>query len=412
MSKLLYNLSIFFYKYAIHFASLWNPKAKLWKAGRKNIFTKIKSELPDNQKIIWIHCASLGEFEQGRPLIEKIKKIRPIYKIFLTFYSPSGYEIRKDYAHADYVFYLPVDFKKNAKQFLDLVNPEFAIFVKYEFWYHYLHQLHQRKIPTYLVSAVFRKEQIFFKSYGGFFKNMLVFFDHIFVQNKTSETILLQNGINHFSRAGDTRVDRVLQIQKESKSFGVIEAFKGTTDIIIGGSTWAPDEDILIKWIHAQKDFRWKFIIAPHDINEKHIQQIESKLTINHIRFSKANAFNTTAARVMIIDNIGMLSSIYQYGKIAFIGGGFGAGIHNILEPIVFGLPVVFGPKFQKFEEANYLVKSGGGFSISSYSDFEKIIKNLEEEKFYKNASTKAIDYIFQNRGATDTIFNQLPFRG
>ena len=410
MSKLLYNLSVFFYKWGIHLASFWNKKAKQWITGRKDIFDKIQSQLTDNQQIIWIHCASLGEFEQGRPLIEKIKTSLPQYKIFLTFYSPSGYEIRKDYSFADYVFYLPADSKNNAKRFLNLVQPQIAIFVKYEFWYHYLHRLHQRKTPTYLISAVFRKDQIFFKSYGGFFKNMLSYFDHIFVQNKISKTLLLQKKINHVSLAGDTRVDRVLQIQKEAKSFGVIESFKGTSDILIGGSTWPPDEDILINWIHAQKDFRWKFIIAPHDINESHLQQIESKLTINNIRFSKANAFNSSAARVMIIDNIGMLSSIYQYGKIAFIGGGFGSGIHNTLEPIAFGLPVIFGEKYQKFEEANYLVQSGGGFSISNFSDFEKLMKNLEEEKFYKNASSHAKNYVLENQGATDLIFKALPF--
>ncbi len=409
MSKLLYNISIFFYKYGIHFAALWNKKARQWKEGRKDIFQKIKTQLTGNQQIIWVHCASLGEFEQGRPLIEKIKTTLPHYKIFLTFYSPSGYQIRKDYPLADYIFYLPADSKSNAKRFLELVQPEIAIFVKYEFWYHYLHQLHQREIPTFLISAVFRKDQIFFKSYGNFFKNMLSFFNHIFVQNETSKTLLLQKEIKHVTLAGDTRVDRVLQIQKEAKSYGIIEAFRGTSELVIGGSTWPPDEDILVKWIQAQKGFRWKFIIAPHDISESHLQEIESKLTINSIRFSKANAFNSTAARVMIIDNIGMLSSIYQYGKIAMIGGGFGAGIHNTLEPIAFGLPVIFGEKYQKFEEANYLVKSGGGFSISNFSDFEKMMTQLENDSFYKNASQEARNYVHQNQGATDLIFNSLP---
>ena len=402
----IYNLAIFIYRLGIFIASFFNQKAKFWIDGRKDIFQKIKSQLPDNQKLIWIHCASLGEFEQGRPLIEKIKTTHPHFKIFLTFYSPSGYEIRKNYPHADYIFYLPADSPKNAKRFLDLVRPTVSIFVKYEFWYHYLHQLQEREIPTFLVSAVFRKDQIFFKSYGSFFKNILPFFNHIFVQNKNSKTLLLQNGIKNVTVAGDTRVDRVLDIQKNAQSFGVIEAFKGTTDILIGGSTWSADEDILIEWIHEQKDFRWKFILAPHDISEHRLIEIEKKLKVNSIRFSKTNTLNATAAKVMIIDNIGMLSSIYQYGKIAFIGGGFGAGVHNTLEPITFGLPVIFGKKYQKFEEAKYLVKSGGGFSVLIFLDFNKIMKNLDEEIFYNNASTNAKNYILENQGATEKILS------
>ena len=406
MSLTIYNLTLFLYRSGIYIASFFNPKAKLWIDGRKNIFQKIKTQLPDNQQLIWIHCASLGEFEQGRPLIEKIKTNFPHFKILLTFFSPSGYEIRKNYPHADYIFYLPADSPKNAQLFLDIVRPTLSIFVKYEFWYHYLHQLHERKIPTFLIAAVFRKEQIFFKPYGTFFKNMLPFFNHIFAQNKDSKTLLLQNEIKNVTVAGDTRVDRVLDIQKNAPSFGVIEAFKGTTDILIGGSTWSADEEIIIQWIHQQKDFRWKFIIAPHDISENRLVEIEKKLTVNAIRFSKANAFNASAARVMIIDNIGMLSSIYQYGKVAFIGGGWGAGIHNTLEPIAFGLPVIFGKKYQKFEEAKCLVKSGGGFSVSGFSDFEKIIKQLEDEFFYNNASTKAKNYILENQGATEKILS------
>ena len=403
---MLYNFGIWVYYLGIWVASFFNKKAKLWIDGRKDIFAKIKSQNLDNQKIIWFHCASLGEFEQGRPLIEKIKNDLPDYKILLTFFSPSGYEIRKNYELADFIFYLPSDTKKNAKKFLEIVQPKMAIFVKYEFWYNYLNQLDQQKIPTYLISSVFRKEQIFFKPYGSFFKKMLFFFDHIFVQNKKSKTILLENGVSHLSVAGDTRVDRVLEIQKNKKSFDKINAFKGTAEILIGGSTWPPDEDILIEWIHAQKDFRWKFIIAPHDISESHIIEIEKKLKVSSIRFSKANAFNSAASKVMIIDNIGMLSSLYQYGKTAMIGGGFGSGIHNILEPIAFGLPVIFGKKYQKFEEANQLVETGGGFSILNFEQFKMIMEKLEKENFYNNASTKAKNYILDNQGATGRIFN------
>ncbi|MFK8010066.1 MAG: 3-deoxy-D-manno-octulosonic acid transferase [Saprospiraceae bacterium] len=404
--KNIYDFGIQIYYFGIWLTSFFNQKAELWVAGRKDIFSKIKLQITDNQPIIWFHCASLGEFEQGRPLIEKIKKTLPEYKILLTFFSPSGYEIRKNYEQADYIFYLPLDTKKNAKKFLEIVKPQMAFFVKYEFWYNYLHQLNQRKIPTYLISSIFRRDQIFFKTYGTFFKKMLFFFDHIFVQNEKSKTILLENGISHLSVTGDTRVDRVLEIQKSKKSFDKINTFKGTSEILIGGSTWPPDEDILIEWIHAQKDFRWKFIIAPHDISENHLEEIEKKLKVNTVRFSKANTFNSAAAKVMIIDNIGMLSSLYQYGKIALIGGGFGSGIHNTLEPITFGLPVIFGKKYQKFEEAINLVKTGGGFSISNYEEFEKIMEDLEKDVFYNNASTNAKKYILTNQGATREIFD------
>ncbi len=403
---MLYDFGIWVYYLGIWLASFFNKKAKLWIEGRKDVFGNIKSQITDNQSIIWFHCASLGEFEQGRPLIEKIKKTLPDHKILLTFFSPSGYEIRKNYEQADYILYLPLDTKKNAKRFLEIVQPKMVFFVKYEFWYNYLHHLNQRKIPTYLISSIFRQDQIFFQPYGSFFKEMLFFFDHIFVQNQKSKTILLENGISHLSVAGDTRVDRVLEIQKNKKSFDVINTFKGTADILIGGSTWPPDEDILIKWIHAQKDFRWKFIIAPHDISKNHLEEIEKKLKINSIRFSKANAFNSAAAKVMIIDNIGMLSSLYQYGKIAIIGGGFGSGIHNTLEPITFGLPVIFGKKYQKFEEAINLVETGGGFSINNYNEFKDVMENLETEYFYNNASTNAKKYILESQGATKEIFD------
>ncbi|MFK7771832.1 MAG: 3-deoxy-D-manno-octulosonic acid transferase [Saprospiraceae bacterium] len=378
----------------------------LWIQGRKGIFAKMESQITDNQSIIWFHCASLGEFEQGRPLLEKIKKTLPEHKILLTFFSPSGYEIRKNYENADYIFYLPIDTRRNAKKFLKIVQPTMAFFVKYEFWFNYLNQLNQRKTPTYLISSIFRKDQIFFKPYGSFFKKMLLFFDHIFVQNETSKTILLDNGISHLSVAGDTRVDRVLEIQKNKKSFDQIKSFKGTADILIGGSTWPPDEDILIEWIHAQKDFRWKFIIAPHDISEHHLVEIEKKLKINTVRFSKANTFNSAAAKVMIIDNIGMLSSLYQYGKIALIGGGFGSGIHNTLEPITFGLPVIFGKKYTKFEEAINLVETGGGFSIVNYDEFKSVMENLANDEHYNNASTNAKKYILESQGATKEIFD------
>ena len=403
---ILYNFSLWIYRIGISIASLFNPKAKKWKNGRRNIFSQLSQAFIENEKVIWMHCASLGEFEQGRPLLEKIKKENLPYKILLTFFSPSGYEIRKNYAHADFVFYLPIDSKSNAQQFLDIVKPEIAIFVKYEFWYHFLNQLHQRNIPTYLISAIFRENQIFFKRHGSLHQKMLTFFNHLFVQDKKSKTLLLQKQNLPVTIAGDTRIDRVLEIAQQAKSYPLIDAFVGTANILIGGSTWQPDEAILIPFINDQKNHTWKYIIAPHEIDEEHISAIEKQLTTSYIRYSNANTINASAAKVLIIDNIGMLSSLYKYGKVAYIGGGFGNGIHNTLEPIAFGLPTIFGTNYQKFEEAKYLVESEGGFSISNLDQAKKVMENLEKEEFYNNASTKAKDYILKNQGATQKVFN------
>ena len=404
----LYNIAIWFFKIGILIASFFSPKARKWIAGRKNIFPTIQSQIPENQQIIWFHCASLGEFEQGRPLIEKIKKELTGHQILLTFFSPSGFEIRKNYEHADYIFYLPIDSKRNAQQFLNIVKPVLAVFVKYEFWYHYLHELKKQKTPTLLISAIFRKDQIFFKSYGQFFKKMLHCFDHIFVQNEFSRTLLLQNNVKPVSLAGDTRVDRVLEISEQAKNFPKVEAFSGTSEVLLCGSTWQPDEEILIPFINEQIDFRWKYIIAPHDIKEANLKRIEKMLSVSSIRYSKANSINAAVAKVLIIDNIGMLSSLYQYGNVAYIGGGFGKGIHNILEPIAFGLPVIFGINYQKFEEANHLVKNGGAFSISNKNELEKVMLNLEKEVLYNIASAKAKNYILENKGATSMIFDHI----
>ena len=402
---LLYNIAIWFYQVGITLASFVHPKAKLWIEGRKDIFQQLKNTIPKDEKIFWMHCASLGEFEQGRPLLEKIKKEKRDFKILLTFYSPSGYEIRKNYKGVDFVFYLPIDSKKNAQQFIEIVNPSIVGFVKYEFWFHYLNELQKRAIPTYLVAAVFRENQIFFKPYGGLFKKMLSFFTHLLVQDEKSKTLLLQNQKLPVTIVGDTRIDRVIEIANQSQSFRLIDAFVGTANIMICGSTWEADEDILIPFINQEKSNHWKFIIAPHEIDEPHIASIESKLTTSFIRFSVANSINVSAAKVLIINNIGMLSSIYKYGKVAYIGGGFGAGIHNTLEPIAFGLPTIFGKKYKKFKEAKYLVKSGGGFSISSRNELEQVMADLEKEEFYNNSSTKAKEYNLQNQGGTQKVF-------
>ena len=311
-----------------------------------------------------MHCASLGEFEQGRPLIEKIKAEQPDQKIILTFFSPSGFEIRKNYDYADCIVYLPYDSPSNARQFLDLVKPKKAIFVKYEFWHFYLKGLKKRKIPTYLISTVFRKEQSFFKWYGGFFRNMLSSFTHIFTQDENSVLLLKEINFENAKAIGDTRVDRVLAIGKSAKQFPEIEAFCAQSNILICGSTWPPDEAILAHFINNSLPPNWKIIIAPHDIKTSHIEQIQKRFTVPTNTYTNLAIGRKNDAKVLIINNIGILSSIYQYGKIAYIGGGFGSGIHNTLEPITFGLPVIFGSKFQKFTEAVELVKSGGHFQI------------------------------------------------
>lgn len=439
----MYNFAINLYFLSIRLASFFNKKAKSWMDGRTGIFEQLEfrfqtsnekgvtsnekpetsNEKPETRKekrearneqppttnhkpTIWIHAASLGEFEQGRPVIEKLKEKFPDYKILLTFFSPSGYEIRKNYELADSIFYLPADSKKNAERFIEIVRPVLVIFVKYEFWYHYLNTLQTKGIPTLLVSALFRPGQLFFQWYGGLFKRILAGFDHIFVQNETSFQLLKSHGFDRITLAGDTRVDRVAAIAAQSKSFEIIEKFAGENDILVCGSTWPPDEAILAEFI--KKNDHWKFIIAPHEIKESNIQRLQTLLPENTIRYSKADEKSVLNKKVLIIDNIGMLSSIYRYGKVAYIGGGFGKGIHNTLEPIAFGLPVIFGPKYKKFEEAVTLVEKGGSFAISNPADFYYIMNQLGKEDFYKKASQEAQNYILQNRGATEKILNYI----
>ncbi|MEM6700756.1 MAG: glycosyltransferase N-terminal domain-containing protein, partial [Bacteroidota bacterium] len=353
-------------------------------------------------RLLWMHCASLGEFEQGRPIIEKLKSQQPQLKILLTFFSPSGYEIRKNYEQADYVFYLPMDTRKNARHFLEIAQPDIAIFVKYEFWYHYLHELKRQRIPAYLISAIFHSRQPFFSSfYGKFFQSILHCFQFLFVQNKNSAKLLQSIDIQHFEVVGDTRVDRVLQVAKTVRTFSKIEQFKGYAPLLICGSTWPPDEAILCPYIN-QDQSNWKYIFAPHDISENHLQQLEAELQVSYQRYSNFQANPST--KVLIIDNIGLLSQIYQYGKVAYIGGDFGTGIHNTLEPAAFSLPVLFGSKYEKFEEAVSLVNQKGAFVVSNFSEFEYHFQALQEEKTYQNASMQVKAYLRANGGATERI--------
>jgi len=400
--RLLYDLGIQFYLLAIRLTIPFREKARLWWQGRQNWQTDLRQAFAENDRPIWIHCASLGEFEQGRPLIEQLKSQFPDSKILLTFFSPSGYEIRKNYEFADHVCYLPPDTRQNAQQFLKIINPQLAIFVKYEFWYHFLSQLSKRQTPTLLISAIFHPKQPFFQWYGGFFRQMLPFFSRIFVQNEASAKLLQQIDIQHFEVAGDTRIDRVLAIAKKAEQFPKIETFAGQSPILIAGSSWPPDEAILADFIQKNPDSDWKFIIVPHDISEKHIRQIEALLVHSKTARYTQTKVDLATAKILIVDTIGMLSALYQYGKIAYIGGGFGAGIHNTLEPIAFGLPVLFGPKYEKFEEAVQLVQRGGAFVVQDAADFAQHFQKLKDSERHKKAAAVAKNYVAENQGATE----------
>lgn len=402
---LFYNISLFLYRLAIHIAALRNAKAKNWIEGRKNIIKLIASILHPNEKRIWIHCSSLGEFEQGRPIIEAIKEKHPQYKIVLTFFSPSGYLVRKNYQLADYVFYLPMDGKSNAANFIKYVNPSLAIFVKYEFWYYYLSRLKKQNIPTIIVAATFRPSQPFFKWYGGFFRKILKTFDFLFVQEYNSKELLAKIGLNeNVIVSGDTRFDRVAAIAKSAIKLPLIETFKEQSQLLIAGSTWQEDEKILAACFD-QMPQNWKLIIAPHEIETTRIKQVQSLFGEDAVLYSEYND-SSQGKRILIIDNIGMLSSLYSYGAIAYVGGGFQkGGIHNTLEPAVFGLPVIFGPIYEKFVEAVDLVNKGFGFSIENTQECLLIIQHLITDTSTLQAKQHKIkEYMQAQIGATDSI--------
>ncbi len=405
--QLLYSLFIRIYRMGIGIACIFNKKALLWVKGRKNIFRQIEERVQKGP-VIWFHVASLGEFEQGRPVIEEIRNRYPDYKILITFFSPSGYEIRKNYQGADYIFYLPLDTRANAIRFIRAVKPVMALFIKYEFWYHYLSVLKSRNIPVYLVSGIFRPQQIFFRWYGAWFRKILGNFNHLFVQTKESEALLKKINITNVSVSGDTRFDRVKQISMQAKEIEIASVFKNSQLCLVAGSTWPKDEELLIQYINTQHSSS-KFIIVPHEIDENHIQHIIRQLQKSFVRFSAAGQTDIADKQVLIIDNIGMLSSLYRYGEIAYIGGGFGKGIHNILEAAVYGIPVIFGPHYNKFNEAIELLKLGGAFSINNFdtmqSVFDHLIENAAERK---HIGEIAKDFILQNAGATQLILNHI----
>lgn len=412
--RLLYSIGIFLYNIGIHMAATGNPKAKLWVRGRKNLFGHLRNSFGnDARPVIWFHCASLGEFEQGRPLIERIKAQHPQYKILLTFFSPSGYEVRKNYAAADVVTYMPLDTRANAKKFLDIVQPKIVVFVKYEFWLNHLSELRRRGIPHYLVSAIFRDQQIFFKAHGGIFRAALNGYTHIFTQDTHSLSLLGKINVQNASIAGDTRFDRVAEIAAGAKD--IPQAAAGAGKTLVAGSTWKADEDLLIPLLKKHFENGWRMIIAPHEISESRLQSIEAALqsidvnSMDVVRFSKAGTNPSPVARVLLIDNIGMLSSLYRYGSVAYIGGGFGKSIHNTLEAAVYGIPVVFGPMYPKFNEALGLIACKGGFGVHSPQELATVIDALLTDENYRAVSGRnAGTFVKGNTGATEKIMAML----
>lgn len=408
----LYNLSIYLYVSLLRLVAPFNKKAKLWVEGRNNIFNKLKSDTERRQlrsrhtKVAWFHCASLGEFEQGRPVIEDFRKQYPDYKILLTFFSPSGYEIRKNYSGADYIYYLPADTPENAQKFVEIVAPSIAFFVKYEFWKNYLTELNKRRISVISFSAIFRPDQVFFKFYGGFYRKLLHQFNHILVQNESSLKLLQSIDIDNATLAGDTRFDRVKQIVDNKKDIKVVETFKNGHQVFIIGSAWQTDMDVLIPMMNALKDDT-KFIVAPHEIHDAEIAIWRKELSAKSVLFSDTDEVKDLASYdVLFIDNIGMLSSLYQYADYAFIGGSFGKGLHNILEAATFGMPIFFGDKaYHKFQEANDLIELGGAFPVESTEDLKAKYQAMKTDETQRAKAAKICQqYVEDNVGATQKI--------
>jgi 3-deoxy-D-manno-octulosonic-acid transferase len=406
----LYDLGIRLYILFIRIASVKNKKAKLWINGRKDIFDIIKKSIDPSLKYTWFHFASLGEFEQGRPVIEQMKKERKECSIVVTFFSPSGYEVRKNYPLADHVFYLPADTAANARTFIQLLNPEIAIFTKYEYWYHYFEELNNQNIPLYIISGIFREEQAFFKWYGTLHRRMLGWVSHFFVQNEISKTLLGNLGINNVTVSGDTRFDRVKYNSENPLSLSEIEVFSKENEVFIAGSTWPEDEKLIAGLAVQYPD--WRFIIAPHEVNEKRIAELKLLFpeSVNYSGIKGAENLNPELkdSRILIIDSIGILSSVYRYGVIAYIGGGFGVGIHNTLEAAAFGIPVIFGPNYSRFQEAVQLIEKGGAFSIESADELKLLMNQLKEPEFRKNCGVIAGNYVRQNTGASRIFLDHI----
>lgn len=401
---LIYNIGVRLYFCAIYIASFFNKKAKLWLIGRSNVVYKYFNNS------LWFHFASLGEFEQGRPLLEYTRKNKPETKIVVTFFSPSGYEIRKNTDLADAVYYLPLDTAANAREFTEAIKPAAAIFTKYEYWYHYFNELHGKDIPLYIISGIFRPEQVFFKWYGGLHRKMLGFVTYFFVQDEASKELLQTLGITNVEVSGDTRFDRVWANAQKPKELPLIKKFKSKHKLFIAGSTWPDDEALVATLVKDYTD--WKFIFAPHEIGEEKINKLISLLPLNSaIRYSQiaSDKLPINNYQTLIIDNIGMLSSLYQHAEVAFIGGGFGVGIHNTLEAAAFGLPVIFGPKYDKFKEAKDLISIKGGYSINNEPELKAIIAHITKDTRWYNQICQIVkDYVKENTGATKTIADHI----
>ena len=407
----MYNILMYFVWFGVSIAAIFDHKIRLMWRGQRRAFRILKRKVDPNAKYVWVHAASLGEFEQGRPIIERIRLEHPDYKILLTFFSPSGYEVRKNYPGADIITYLPIDTVTNARRFLRTVRPVAAFFIKYEFWYNYLHVLRHRKVPVYSVSSIFRPDQVFFRWYGRQYAHVLKCFTRFFVQNEESRMLLEKIGIHEVEITGDTRFDRVMTIKSLAKELPIVESFvKGSEKVFVAGSSWGPDEDVFIPYFNKHKD--WKLIIAPHVIGEVHLKQILSKLQRNTVRFTQTTPEEAATADCLLIDCFGLLSSIYNYGTVAYIGGGFGVGIHNTLEAAVWNMPVIIGPNNKKFDEAQGLMQAGGCFEIHDAAEFETLMNRFDTDKaFLKDSSEKAGQFVKGQAGATHRILYAVPLK-
>ena len=400
----MYHLILYLYQFGVFVCSFFSEKvSKMWKGERRAV-ADIREKLDPEAQYVWFHAASLGEFEQGRPLMEQLRRDHPEYKILLTFFSPSGYEVRKNYEGADIITYLPIDTVTNARRFLRTIRPVMAFFIKYEFWYNYLHILRHRNVPVYSVSSIFRPDQVFFKWYGRQYGHVLKCFSHFYVQNEVSKELLAKIGINCVTVVGDTRFDRVLQIRNDAKKLPIVEAF-ATGNTFVAGSSWQPDEDIFIPYFNTHSD--WKMIIAPHVIGEDHLSQIIGKVKGKVVRYSQTTPEEAATAQVLIIDCFGLLSSIYAYAKVAYVGGGFGVGIHNVLEAAVWGVPVIFGPNNQRFQEAQQLKASTGGIEIADHYSFAAVMDGfIADADTMRDRGQRAADYVAQKAGTTKKILD------
>ena len=400
----LYNIGMDLYGWIIRLAASRHTKARQWIDGRRELFRRMAERIDPEARIVWVHVASLGEFEQGRPIIERIRKQYPDRKILVTFFSPSGYKIRKEYKGADYIFYLPLDTPRNARRFLDIARPEVAIFVKYEFWLNLLAELRRRKVRTYIVSAIFRRNSVFFRCYGGMWRQALESFDVLFVQNEESKRLLAELGFDNAIVAGDTRFDRVAEIARAARQIDVVERFRGDSRLFVAGSTWGPDEELLVRLMNDNPDV--KFVVAPHEMNPERIARLIERTHGGAVRYTECTPRTTYGAKqLLVLDTVGLLSSVYGYATWSYIGGGFGVGIHNTLEAATFGLPVAFGPNYHKFKEARDLVTLGAARPVEDYDQLRRWFAPLRDnEEFLQKTSRIAKDYTTRHQGATDII--------